>query len=45
MNKEYWEKRVKYYIRKYGKNSIETKAARLNLKAAIQKQQKEEEAI
>ena len=35
MNKEYWEKRIKYYIRKYGKDSIEVKTAKLNLEAAI----------
>lgn len=27
---EYWQKRIKYYQRKYGKTSIEVKAAKLN---------------
>ena len=30
----YWQKRVKYYQRKYGKNSIELKSAKLNLQKA-----------
>ena len=28
---EYWKKRVKFYRRKYGKNSIELESALLNL--------------
>jgi len=36
---EYWRKRVTYYSRKYGKNSIEVKSARLNLEIAIRKPQ------
>ena len=28
---EYWKKRIIYYTRKYGKNSIEVKAAEANL--------------
>jgi len=31
---EYWKKRVRYYTRKYGKNSIEVKSAKLNLEKA-----------
>jgi len=34
---EYWKKRLAYFIRKYGKNSIEAKAARLNLQEALAK--------
>ena len=33
----YWQKRIKYYQRKFGKNSIEVKSAKLNLKQAINK--------
>lgn len=30
----YWQKRVLYYRHKYGKDSIEVKSAKLNLKNA-----------
>ena len=42
MNKEYWEKRVAYYTRKYGKDSVEVKSARLNMAAATAKTEKGE---
>jgi len=32
---KYWQQRIKYYRRKYGKDSIEVKSAKLNLQKAI----------
>jgi len=33
---EYWQKRIKYYQRKYGKDSIEVKSAKTNLERVTQ---------
>jgi len=35
-----WEKEVKYFARKYGKDSIEVKSAKLNLRLALEKGEK-----
>ena len=37
----YWQKRVQFYRRKYGKDSIELKSAKLNLQQALAKAGKE----
>lgn len=40
--KEYWQKRAKYYQQKYGKDSIEVKAAQLNYERTAKLLKKEE---
>lgn len=39
---EYWQKRLRYYQQKYGKNSIEAKAAEKNLKKSFIEREQEE---